>query len=46
MDDNWFVAQVEAHGADIHAYLSRRTVAGVADHLAGDLEEVTERMLV
>ncbi len=26
MDDDWFVAQVEQHGADIHAYLSRRTV--------------------
>ena len=42
MDDDWFVAQVEAHGADIHAYLSRRTAAGVAE----GFWQVTERMLV
>jgi RNA polymerase sigma-70 factor (ECF subfamily) len=35
--DDWFVAQVEEHGADIHAYLSRRTVGGVADDLLGDV---------
>jgi RNA polymerase sigma factor (sigma-70 family) len=35
--DDWFVAQVEQHGADIHAYLSRRTVDGVADDLLGDV---------
>lgn len=37
MDDDWFVAQVERHGGDIHAYLSRRTVAGLADDLLGDV---------
>jgi RNA polymerase sigma factor (sigma-70 family) len=37
MDDDWFVAQVEQHGADIHAYLSRRTVDGVADDLLGEV---------
>ena len=31
------MAQVEQHGADIHAYLSRRTVDGVADDLLGDV---------
>ncbi len=35
--DDWFVAQVEEHGPDIHAYLSRRTVGGVADDLLGDV---------
>jgi hypothetical protein len=25
--DDWFVAQVEQHGPDIHAYLSRRTAS-------------------
>jgi len=35
--DDWFVAQVEQHGADIHAYLSRRTVDGVADDLLADV---------
>ncbi|MEU4289482.1 sigma-70 family RNA polymerase sigma factor [Kribbella sp. NPDC026596] len=37
MDDDWFVAQVEAHGPDIHAYLTRRTLPGVADDLLGDV---------
>ncbi|TCO33943.1 RNA polymerase sigma-70 factor (ECF subfamily) [Kribbella steppae] len=35
--DDWFVAQVEQHGADIHAYLSRRTIDGIADDLLGDV---------
>ena len=35
--DDWFVALVEEHGADIHAYLSRRTMGGVADDLLGDV---------
>ena len=35
--DDWFVTQVEEHGADIHAYLSRRTMDGVADDLLGDV---------
>ncbi|GAA3105948.1 RNA polymerase sigma-70 factor (ECF subfamily) [Kribbella aluminosa] len=34
---NWFEAQVEEHGASIHAYLARRTVSGVADDLLGDV---------
>ena len=37
MDDEWFVAQVEQQGADIHAYLSRRTVDGVADDLLAEV---------
>ncbi|MFF0344125.1 RNA polymerase sigma factor [Kribbella sp. NPDC004875] len=35
--DEWFVAQVDEHGADIHAYLSRRTADGVADDLLGEV---------
>ncbi|MEV6271980.1 sigma-70 family RNA polymerase sigma factor [Kribbella sp. NPDC051936] len=35
--DEWFVAQVDAHGGDIHAYLSRRTADGVADDLLGEV---------
>ncbi|WP_405060911.1 RNA polymerase sigma factor [Kribbella sp. NBC_01505] len=35
--DDWFAAQVERHGPDIHAYLSRRTADGVADDLLGDV---------
>jgi RNA polymerase sigma factor (sigma-70 family) len=35
--DDWFVAEVEQHGADIHAYLNRRTADGVADDLLGEV---------
>jgi RNA polymerase sigma factor (sigma-70 family) len=35
--DEWFVAEVEQQGADIHAYLSRRTVDGVADDLLSEV---------
>jgi RNA polymerase sigma factor (sigma-70 family) len=35
--DDWFEAQVEEHGISIHAYLTRRTVSGVADDLLGDV---------
>ncbi|TDD58068.1 sigma-70 family RNA polymerase sigma factor [Kribbella antibiotica] len=35
--DDWFAAQVERNGPDIHAYLTRRTTDGVADDLLGDV---------
>ncbi|GAA0620264.1 sigma-70 family RNA polymerase sigma factor [Kribbella sandramycini] len=35
--DDWFATQVERHGPDIHAYLSRRTADGVADDLLGEV---------